>query len=197
MKMKYLSCAETAKLVRKALKEAFPGVPFRVKSHVYSGGASIDVKWCGGPLTRKVEAVAKAYQGGGFDGMIDLAYSRTHYLRADGTTLVAHDPGTTGSGGQHEPEDNRALEPVLPADAERVHFGANFIFCTRETPAGWRDEAEAYVRAHCVLTPGHTPAADRFGNEWIGDFVRRLVHHHLEGEGWDVTMAEHRNRAIW
>jgi hypothetical protein len=37
----YLSCAETAKLVRAALKESFPGVKFSVKSSTYAGGASI------------------------------------------------------------------------------------------------------------------------------------------------------------
>lgn len=36
--MRYLSCAETAKLVRQALKEAFPGVKFGVRSSTYSGG---------------------------------------------------------------------------------------------------------------------------------------------------------------
>lgn len=37
---KYLSCAETAKLLRQALKESFPGVKFSVRSSVYSGGAN-------------------------------------------------------------------------------------------------------------------------------------------------------------
>ena len=41
-KVEYLTCAETAKLVRSALKAAFPGVKFSVCSSTYSGGASID-----------------------------------------------------------------------------------------------------------------------------------------------------------
>lgn len=43
MATKYLSCAETAKLIRQALKEAFPDMKFGVRSKTYSGGASIDV----------------------------------------------------------------------------------------------------------------------------------------------------------
>ena len=43
MTTRYLTCAETAKLVRKALKEAFPDVKFSVRSNVYSGGASLSV----------------------------------------------------------------------------------------------------------------------------------------------------------
>ena len=41
--VRYLTCAETAKLARAALKQAFPGVRFSVRSDTYAGGASIHV----------------------------------------------------------------------------------------------------------------------------------------------------------
>src|SRR5688572_13905549 len=66
--VRYLSCAETAKLVRVALKAAFPGVRFSVRSDNYAGGASMRVRWFDGPAAPQVEAVAKDYQGGDFDG---------------------------------------------------------------------------------------------------------------------------------
>lgn len=69
---KYLTVAETAKLVRKALKDAFPGHRFSVRSKSYSGGASIDVSWIDGPTTKAVEPVIKAFEGADFDGMQDL-----------------------------------------------------------------------------------------------------------------------------
>jgi len=75
MKTEYLSAADTAKLVRKALAEAFPGVKFSVRSKTYSGGASIDVRWTDGPNSKQVEAVAKRFEGSDFDGMIDLKSS--------------------------------------------------------------------------------------------------------------------------
>jgi hypothetical protein len=93
---KYLSCAETAKLVRKALGESFPGVKFSVRSSVYSGGASINVGWTDGPNNKQVEAVAGVFKGAYFDGMID--YKGYCYNMLAG---------------------------------ERVHFGADFIFCNR------------------------------------------------------------------
>jgi hypothetical protein len=68
---RYLSCAETAKLIRKALKEAFPEVKFSVRSSVYAGGASINVDWTEGPTTKQVERVAKTFAGAYFDGMTD------------------------------------------------------------------------------------------------------------------------------
>ena len=80
MSRKYLSVAETAKLVRAALKESFPGVKFSVRSSSYSGGASIDVYWTDGPNGAQVGAVAKAFQGAYFDGMIDYKGSVYHTL---------------------------------------------------------------------------------------------------------------------
>ena len=123
----YLSCAETAKLIRAALKKAFPGVKFSVRSSVYSGGASIRVGWVDGPSTKAVEAVTGAYAGGGFDGMIDMAYSKDSWLMPDGSAAFASSPGTVGSMGVYEPYSHAAPEP----GAKRVHFGADYVFCNK------------------------------------------------------------------
>ena len=79
---KYLSCAETAKLVRAALKEAFPGVKFSVKSSTYAGGASINVAYTDGPSASQVEGITSAFQGSYFDGMTD--YKGSNYNSLDG-----------------------------------------------------------------------------------------------------------------
>lgn len=79
---KYLTCAETAKLVRAALKEAFPGVKFSVRSSVYAGGASINIAYTDGPSASQVEGIAKAFQGAYFDGMTD--YKGSNYNTLDG-----------------------------------------------------------------------------------------------------------------
>lgn len=85
--LKRLSCAETAKLVRKALKLAFPGQKFSVRSSNYAGGASIDVSWLDGPTTAAVRAVTQTYAGADFDGMIDLKTHRD-------STLMANEDGS-------------------------------------------------------------------------------------------------------
>lgn len=69
---RYISCADTAKLVRTALKAAFPGVKFSVKSKTYSGGASITIRWMDGPTSKEVEAITNQFEGASFDGMQDL-----------------------------------------------------------------------------------------------------------------------------
>ena len=82
MSKQYLSCAETAKLVRSALKESFPGVKFSVKSSVYSGGASINVSYVNGPTYDQVKAVVGMFEGSYFDGMTD--YKGSNYSSLDG-----------------------------------------------------------------------------------------------------------------
>lgn len=59
----YISATDTAKLVRKALKENFPSTKFSVRTTQYAGGASLDVNWTGGPTTPKVDAVVKNFEG--------------------------------------------------------------------------------------------------------------------------------------
>ena len=80
--VQYLSCAETAKLVRAALKESFPGVKFSVKSSTYAGGASINVSYTDGPSASQVEGITSAFQGSYFDGMTD--YKGSNYNSLDG-----------------------------------------------------------------------------------------------------------------
>ena len=55
----YVSVAETAKLVRQAVKQAFPDVKFSVRSTSYSGGSSVRVGWTDGPQTAEVDKVVQ------------------------------------------------------------------------------------------------------------------------------------------
>ncbi|HEY5865105.1 MAG TPA: LPD29 domain-containing protein [Candidatus Tectomicrobia bacterium] len=69
---RHISTTETAKLIRAALKHAFPGITFSVRSKKYSGGSSIDVDWIDGPTKQEAEKVYQRFEGASFDGMIDL-----------------------------------------------------------------------------------------------------------------------------
>jgi Large polyvalent protein associated domain 29 len=69
---RYISVAETAKLIRVELKKSFPGIKFSVRSSSYAGGASVSVSWTDGPARQQVEKVVKIFEGSTFDGMIDL-----------------------------------------------------------------------------------------------------------------------------
>lgn len=76
----YLSCAETAKRVRKTLHEAFPAVKFTVRSDTYTGGASIDVKWTDGPTVKQVQAVCHRFEGATLDAITGYKGPQTHIV---------------------------------------------------------------------------------------------------------------------
>jgi hypothetical protein len=80
MNARYLDATEVAKIARKRLKAAFPGVTFSVKSHKYSGGSSVRVAYTDGPLSSEVEKVVCDLHGSDFDGMTD---SRTYRAPAE------------------------------------------------------------------------------------------------------------------
>lgn len=115
----YISTKETAKLVRGALKAKFPGVKFSVRG----SGGSLDIRWIDGPTSRQVKAVVGPFEGGGFDGMIDMEYSASAYILADGTVVEGNSSGTAGSGGSVTGYTNEK-----PEGAREVHFGTKYIF---------------------------------------------------------------------
>lgn len=86
---RYLSCADTAKLVRQALRREFPAATFRVRSSVYAGGASITVKWVDGPTQGRVDAVVGEFAGATFDGMRDLKSSHVSDLHGEAVRFGA------------------------------------------------------------------------------------------------------------
>jgi hypothetical protein len=82
MSTTYISVTDTAKMVRAALKEAFPDVKFRVRTSKYAGGASMGVSWRDGPNERMVESVVDRFKGVYFDGSTD--YKGSRYAMVDG-----------------------------------------------------------------------------------------------------------------
>jgi hypothetical protein len=85
MTRRYVPVAETAKYIRAALKEAFPKIKFSVRSHSYSGGASIRVDWTDGPTEAMVRSVTGQFSGATFDAMTD--YKDYHDSEFNGETV--------------------------------------------------------------------------------------------------------------
>jgi len=142
---RYFSCADTAKLLRAALKRSFPRTKFSVRSKVYSGGASITVEWTDGPTPALVESVTRPYAGGGFDGMIDMGYSNYAWLMPDGTVTFAKTRGTAGSGGTVP--SAQELQPSFKS--ELVRFGADYVFTSRKySPAFYQRAVEKVARRY-------------------------------------------------
>lgn len=124
----YLTATETAKLVRTALKSAFPGVKFSITTKHHT---SVRVTWKDGPSSAEVKKIACQYEGGSFDAMIDLATHNEHYLLPDGSVILHR--GEIG----HSYGEIRGADKCMVEGAKLVSFGANYIFCTRLTAGDW------------------------------------------------------------
>lgn len=180
---RYLSCAETAKLLRAALKRAFPGIKFGVRSSTYSMGASIYVSYTDGPSDERVKDLCNTFCGKNFDGMIDMAVSNTHWLHPDGTLRLAVNGGTEGSHGSISTE---MYAPTHP-EAELVHLGADYIFPQRQFSEAVMVKAVEELcakfgiehRPQVLECSGgfyaHDPANQRIGNEWVPTFLHRQM----------------------
>jgi len=130
---KYIGTVDTAKLIRKHLKKAFPDTKFSVRSSIYSGGSSISVSYTNGPKDSDVESICKSYEGSGFDGMIDLKFSKSHWMLPNGEVILAHTDGTQDSRGIYSTITNEKPHP----DAVRVSFGSDYVFVSREVTEDW------------------------------------------------------------
>lgn len=73
--LRWVDAVELATHIRAALKTAFPGVKFGVRSSKYSMGSSVTVSWTDGPTENAVNEVLSQFKGKSFDGSDDS----THY----------------------------------------------------------------------------------------------------------------------
>jgi len=63
--------AKCSQEIRKILKVKFPKIKFKVTSHNFAGGNSVDVGWIDGPAQKEVSNEIGHYEYGHFNGMID------------------------------------------------------------------------------------------------------------------------------
>jgi hypothetical protein len=133
-KYPFVAIADQARLVREELRRRYPDTRFYVRSKTYSGGGSINVQYdgelAGAPDWQDVMDALRAYEGGSFDGMIDMGYSRKAWLTPDGRLSAGTSPGTQGSGGYHEPYD----EPAPAPGAVLTHLHAHYVFVNATLP---------------------------------------------------------------
>jgi hypothetical protein len=121
--------AGTAAMLRKALKAAFPGVKFSVRSQTYSGGASIDVEYTDGPALSDVEALCDTYRKVDFDGMTDSTSYRAPTLIA----LDGEDMPVLARWGSHYVMAQQSFSPArMAALIERIE--ATGVYSNTWTP---------------------------------------------------------------
>jgi hypothetical protein len=150
---RYVSAADTAKLIRRDLKAAYPDVKFSVRLH----NSSIRVEWTNGPIS--VSEIVDRYEGRTFDAMIDLASPR---YTVDETGEEVH------YGAHYVFQTRNFSEELLQGVAD--YLTRRYAFT--EDPQFEVIPADQYSGAH-IRTNNR---ASRFGNEWASDFFYRFCH---------------------
>lgn len=79
MRLKFTT-KETAQLIRQALRQAFRGVVFSVRTEYASMYSGIRVQWTDGPTQPEVEHVTNRFTSRGFDGMTDSTTFHEHLI---------------------------------------------------------------------------------------------------------------------
>jgi hypothetical protein len=116
-----IATRDVAKLIRKRVKDLFPGIRFSVRSKAYSGGSSITVSWTDGPTEAEVSPAVKAYEGADFDGMVDLKT----YKRG----VISHPDGSI----------------------EEIQYGADFVFVRRSISPSRKEALKQWLEAETCL----------------------------------------------
>jgi hypothetical protein len=87
-----LSPKQTAIVIRKVLRKAFPAAKFSVTTSRGSMVSGVRIRWTDGPTVGAVDAIVGCFQAGHFDGMDDsYKYDRNSFLNVNG---VMFRPGT-------------------------------------------------------------------------------------------------------
>jgi len=128
----YIQSKELGKYVRTLLKQAFPAHKFSVTADRSTG--SIDVILTDETLTTEAWATLRKevtdavgfLHGEGFDGSIDMRYSRKHYLLPSGEIIYAGTEGTKGSRGYVA-----AVHIPKPEHAKQLRLCSSFIRIAR------------------------------------------------------------------
>jgi hypothetical protein len=113
---------QVAILIRARLRTLFPGVKFSVRCS--RGCSAIDVSWGDdGPPAALVTPILESYKFGGFDGSIDLAYSKQRWLLPDGSMALASCEGSQQCGGYVPSDATDCPEP----GAILIKHGPRFV----------------------------------------------------------------------
>ena len=122
---------EVAALMRKLLKHHYPRQKFNVRTKTYTGGASVWVRYQGGPNQREVERLVNTLQFARFDSMTDYGYAAKLWVNmATGEAVTAYEEQTHSN--PHGPTNRRC--PGL--DYELCTAGQVYVNVNRERAQG-------------------------------------------------------------
>lgn len=152
-----VSLDDTLKLMRAALKVAFPAVKFSITRSRGTGYGYVHVTWTDGPSGSKVSAITNQYEGSRFDGMTDYEDSINQEVHGEcihyGTRGISAERHTSPAFAR------RLLAQVLayykPDDAPTLIEYAGW----NGKPA-WKLSSDPVIQGDWISTHMHRAASD-------------------------------------
>lgn len=158
---KYIDTADTAKLVRAALKAEYPAMTFKVRISRYSGGSSVDVKWIDGPTDAMVKRTLEPYRGDYFDGMIDYHGGVVREVEGQHVQYM----GSIGTTREYSPQ---LLLAVAEREARRFGKPVPRLIESRWTWKG-KESVDYYLDRETELM-------DSWSHDTVTDHIMRELH---------------------
>lgn len=148
MSTRYIPAAEANKIIRRALKEAFPGTKFSVRK---TAGSATDINWTDGPNEAQVRAVAERFAGDYFDASTD--YRGGFVCRMNGEEVSF---GTGLMFFNREQTNTRALERICARWGYTVEQFEQFDI---DMTTRWHI-SKAWTKFSEVMAPEPSPTAE-------------------------------------
>jgi len=156
--------AKTARMVKEALKECFPGIVFSVKSKNYSGGNSVTAYWTDGPTSGLVDVAINRFQAGDFDGMTDCYNFRKE--RPDHPTARYVFATRTVS---------KSLAEYTLNYLKNVMRWDEFIDSPLSIVERWSDWSKSFVWEFDPATDGPTKSGNGYKSQEVMRFASRIA----------------------
>ena len=178
--------AQTAELIRQALKAEFPGIKFSVRSETFAGGSAVDVRWTDGPTAKDVEAVTDRFEMGTFDGMTDsynyfgdsvLVDESGPYYASYGAKYIHQRRDYSAAYGEHCRAFDLRAAPALVAQVAAYHEHVQRQYRHDSISQHWSTET-----GNILLSQAHFP-------EQLAAFARNL-----EAQGVEVEQDQEDGR---
>lgn len=124
-KLESLDTVESGRALRRALRDAFPGVKFSVRMSRGTGWGTYHVSWTDGPSSDSVREVTGRFEGKGFDGSDDSTYYMDKAIEWKGRTWLS------GCGMILESRSNseETLEAATAQLVEEGFYGPHMDMC--------------------------------------------------------------------
>ena len=167
--MKQINVVDTGKMIRIALKKAFPKTKFSVRLSSYSMGHSYTARWTDGPASCQVQPILDRFQTTHFDGMTDsTSYCHARILAAE---LVEIDGGYVFGSRNISPQLRAQVTRELELQCGISSDGNHNVRVPYQFHSHWEPSKTVSLERVAAGALAH----DSHDGEWLSNLIDRML----------------------